>query len=528
MPRSLVLGAQAPRRWPVGVRTLIGTAGLWAACVVSAQASAPAAGTAPASTAAPAAAAPASAVFQFPVYRHAAEIDAACARLLKDARAQAERLQASPPSEAPNLIGELDEMTRRYEDTLGPLSVMAAVHPAKPLRDAAERCELQYQQFSAVFSQNAAVHAQLKRVQPADDIDRRFVHDQIEVFEDAGVALSADDQKRAQGLNEKITRLTQDFERQLREARVRLAFTAEELQGVPLTTWRRAPRDAKGRYLLDLNAPNFEAVADNAVQAPVRERIWRVYISQGGDANLRRLDEIARLRRSYAQLLGFASHDDLALRRRMAHDEATAQRFLASVKTAVAERELADLAVLRTEKAEHLGQADVKLERWDIGFYAERVRRKRHAVNQDEFRAYFPPEASLDFVFRVAQKMFGVRFQRQPMVLWHADARAYAVTDLASGHALGTLFVDLYPRADKYNHAAVWSFRSVSTRANRLPAAALVVNFNRQGLSLGELETLLHEFGHALHSLLSSTRYVSQGGTNTQLDFVEAPSQMLE
>jgi thimet oligopeptidase len=102
------------------------------------------------------------------------------------------------------------------------------------------------------------------------------------------------------------------------------------------------------------------------------------------------------------------------------------------------------------------------------------------------------------------------------------------VVDADTGSLLGTLFVDLYPRADKYKHAAVWSFRNASSLVDRRPAAALVVNFNRQGLTLDELETLLHEFGHALHALLSTTRHAAQGGTNVQLDFVEAPSQMLE
>jgi len=121
-----------------------------------------------------------------------------------------------------------------------------------------------------------------------------------------------------------------------------------------------------------------------------------------------------------------------------------------------------------------------------------------------------------------------VRFAPLEQATWHPDVRAFAVNDVASGALLGTLFVDLYPRADKYNHAAVWPIVNVSTRSGRLPAAALVVNFNRQGLTLDELETLLHEFGHALHGLLSTTRYTSQGGSSVLHDFVEAPSQMLE
>ncbi|MES1161734.1 MAG: M3 family metallopeptidase, partial [Rhizobacter sp.] len=155
-------------------------------------------------------------------------------------------------------------------------------------------------------------------------------------------------------------------------------------------------------------------------------------------------------------------------------------------------------------------------------------KRARFRLDPEAFRAYFPPQEGLAFVFRLATRLFGVQYELRDQPLWHPDARVYDVRDIASQKILGTLFVDLYPRADKFNHAAVWSFRNPSTLTQRLPAAALVVNFNRKGLTISELDTLLHEFGHSIHALLSTTRYATQGGTNVLLDFAEAPSQMLE
>ncbi|MBY0467795.1 MAG: peptidase, partial [Burkholderiaceae bacterium] len=252
----------------------------------------------------------------------------------------------------------------------------------------------------------------------------------------------------------------------------------------------------------------------------------------GGGANLDTLGALAQRRRELAQLFGHASYADFVLRHRMAHSEAEVQAFLSTVKEAVRTRELADLEVLRAEKARHLNQplAQTVLTRWDTAFYAERVRRAAYAVDQEQFRRHFPPDASLRFVFRVAERLFGITVApaATPQMLWHPEARTYTVTDNETKALLGTLFVDLYPRPDKFNHAALWSFRNVSTLVGRQPAAALVVNVSRRGLTLDELETLLHEFGHGLHALLSKTRYAGQGGTNVQLDFVEAPSQMLE
>lgn len=468
--------------------------------------------------------------YTFPSYTSAAQVDEACKALLDQARADEQRLQALPASTTTTLLDEFDAMTRRYEDTIGPLGLLAAVHPDKAVRDAADTCDLNYQAFNSAFQQNAKIYALLKQVQPADDIDARMLRDQLDAFEDSGVALSADKQERARAVQNEITRLGQEFERRVREDPTRVPFTALELAGVPKEAWKGLKRDAKGRYLLGIDYPTYDAVMQGAKSGASRERMWRAFQNHGGAENLKTLQQLGQLRREYAQLFGVDSFADFVMRRRMAQREADVQTFLASVKSTVAEREVADLALLREAKARDLKKplASTTLNRWDLPYYMQRERRARFNFDQEEFRNYFPPQASLDFVFRVATRLFGVQFESAPQPLWHPEAQSFNVRDIASQKVLGTLFVDLYPRDGKYGHAAVWSFRSSSTKAQRLPAAGLVVNFNRKGLSIDELETLLHEFGHAMHALLSNTRYASQGGTAVQRDFVEAPSQMLE
>ncbi len=466
-------------------------------------------------------------VYEFPRYERAEQVRADCDRMLADLKRQARAIETLPP--AADVLGALDGLTQRYEDTLGPLSLLTAVHPQKAVRDAADACNLAYQGFVSTLQQNPRIYARLKAAPLADVIDRRLQRDQLDAFEDAGVALPAAKRERARRVEHELTRLVQDFERRIRESRIRVAFSADELEGVPEAVWRRAPRDAQGRYRLGIDYPTADPVLERAVREPTRERMWRATLQIGGDANLRTLARLTALRREYAALFGFRSYADFVLRRRMVGSEARASSFLGDVGAAVAQRERNDLDMLREAKARETGRplAQTQLQRWDVRYFVERVRAQREAVDQEAFRRYFPPQRSLEFVFAIARHLFGVRFEAVDQVLWHAQARAFAVKD-ADGTLLGTLFVDLFPREDKYSHAALWSIRNVSTRTGRLPAAALVVNFNEQGLTLGELETLLHEFGHGLHALLSKTRYATQGGTNVLLDFVEAPSQMLE
>ena len=468
--------------------------------------------------------------YVMPTYQDAPTVNADCERMLADLKQQEASMQAAVSMLTSDLLAAFDAMTVRYENTAGPMSYLSAVHPNKEVRGAMEACEVKYQAFSTAALQNTTVYALLKKAQPLGNADQRFHQDLLNAFEDAGVGLSTEAKQRVLVLNDEIQRLSQDFSRNIREDKTQVAFTAAELQGVPKAVWAKAKRNEQGRYLLGLDYPSSVPVIEQANSAAARERMWRAFQNQGGTENLNVLRQLGDKRRALAAIFGFDSYANFMLRRRMAGSEDRVQTFLRGVKTSVEQRELTDLAALRAAKAHQLRTAPdaTVLRRWDVAYYTARVTREKFAVNQEAFRAYFPPDASLKFVFKLAQTLFGVSFVPVKQALWHVEARAFEARDDATGKTLGTFFVDLYPRPDKYGHAAVWSFRNSATEGSRLPAAAMAVNFNRSGLTLDELQTLLHEFGHGLHGLLSKTRYASDGGTNVQLDFVEAPSQMLE
>jgi thimet oligopeptidase len=464
----------------------------------------------------------------FPIFRDAAEIQAACDTGLSGARQRVSALERHAPDRT--WLRAADELNAYIEDVSNPIDFLSHVHPEQALRDAAQACALRWGEFLSTLGQNEALYRAARQVPAADAIDREFLRKTLEEAEDAGVGLPPEQRARAKAITDRLTDLSQQFEKNVRDDNTQLAFTEAELRGVPESVWKAAGRDGQGRVLLTLAYPHYFPVMQSAEDAAARERMWRGKTNQGGDANLKLLAEIAQLRREYAQLFGYASFDDFKLRRRMAENTAKVQGFLGDVKAAVAEAEQRELLELREAKVRHLNTPPdaTKLERWDVAFYTERVRRERYSVDQEAFRPYFPPQPSLQFALRVIEKMMGVRYKRVPARLWHPEVQAYAVSDAATGKPLATLLVDLYPRPGKYNHAAVFSYRNGSTLLQRVPQAALVVNFDRQGLTLDELETLLHELGHAVHNNLSATRYSSQAGTSTLRDFVEAPSQMLE
>ena len=465
----------------------------------------------------------------FPQFATAADLAQRCQRGLAEARSGLRAVERHPADL--RWLDAYDRFSAQLEDLANPLQFMAQVHPDKAIRSAAEACELRWNDFYSSLGQNPRLYQAVKRLRPTADGDQLLRRTLLDAFEDAGVGLPPAQRARAKQLNDRIAELGQAFERQVRDANVRVPFTEAELKGVPPAVWQGAKRDADGRLLLGVDYPTYDPVLQAAELGPTRERMWRAKTNEGGLANLAVLAEITRLRKDYVTLFGAASWSEFVLRRRMAETPARALAFLDEVKAAVQQRERDELGDLRALKARHLNTAveATRVERWDVNFYTELARQAQFRVDQEALRSHFPPQQSLQFALRLIERLMGVRYQRiDGAAAWHPEVQAYAVSDAATGKPLASLFVDLYPREGKYSHAAVCGLRSASPAQGRPSQAALVVNFDRKGLTIDELETLLHELGHAVHNNLSTARRALQAGTSVKHDFVEAPSQMLE
>jgi thimet oligopeptidase len=467
----------------------------------------------------------------FPKFDRGPQVASACTTGLEGAMLRVKELEKRKPG--PDWLKGWEALYDWEEDQSGPVIFLQNVHPNAEVRAEAEKCDQRWSDFQSALGMNELVFngARQSVALLKDPLDRRAAQLALEAFEDSGVALPKDRQARAKAIADKLSALSQQFNRNIRDARTRVAFTDAELKGVPESVWKDQPRDADGKVALPIDGPAYASVMQGAEDAGARERLWRAKTNEGGPDNLKLLAQIEQLRLEEAKLFGLASYDEFVLRRRMVETPAHAAKFLDDVHAAVADDDKHDTAELRDAKARHLGQPleVTRLQRWDTMFYAERVQRDRYAVDDEAFRPYFPPQESLRFVMRVAEKMFGVRYDKvDAAATWAPEVQAWAVSDVASNRKIATLYVDPYPRDGKYNHAAAWNFRNGAGYVPRQAQSALVVNFDRRGLSLRELETLMHEFGHTLRNNLSATRYASDAGENVAQDFAEAPSQMLE
>lgn len=467
-----------------------------------------------------------------PIYDKAAAISQICTSGLSEAKTRLDRLQAISleKAQAQTVFKAWNDLQIVLEDVEGPVFLLNNVSPNTEVRAEAEQCLLRTNVFSTELFLNEKVLERIRRSEPRHPSEAKLKKELIEAFEDTGVTLSAPKRARMKVILQRLEELRQEFSRNIRDNKSKVQFTAAELKGLPADYLQKVKQDEQGNTLLGFDYPEYEPFMANAEDEQARARYQAAFNSRGTPANIEILLDAMRLRREIADLYDLPSYAHYVIRRRMAQDPDKVKRFLAEVKNAVAELEKKELAELRAFKAESLGKSvdQVKFNRWDVSYYQNKLKKARYNIDQETLRRYFPTEASVAWAIHLSSELYGLRFRPATVAVWHPEVRYYDVFDRRSGRLLGGIYLDLYPRAGKYGHAAAFPVRGASKLAKRTPISVLVTNFNRQGLTHDELETLVHEFGHVLHGVLSEAEYITQAGTSVERDFVEAPSQMFE
>ena len=446
------------------------------------------------------------------------------------------------------LLPDLNRLQQRVGAFSNPVYLLANVAVDKATRDAAQQCIEKLSPLSTELYQSVPLFQRVQALKPADGVDRRYREELLENFEDSGASLPADKRARAKAISDELDVLGLAFQKAVNEDPTTVTLTVAEAAGLPEAWLAARKRDAAGNLVLGMNYPTVVPFFSNATSEDARRKVWTAFQNQGGVANLERLDKGLKLRFELAQLHGQPDFATMALKRRMAQTPKAVEDFLTGVREAVAQGEQRELGELRAEKAALLSQTagkpvdevqvQVQVQRWDTTYLQERLKRSRYAIDQEKLRAYFPTDKAVAFSIKVAERLYGIRFVAAKVPVWHPDVRYYDVFEAAgkgaknakdgNGAFIGGVYLDLTPRDGKYNHAAAFPVVPASRLSGQKPASVLVTNFNPQGLDHDELETMLHEFGHVLHGVLSTTRYIDQAGTSVKRDFVEAPSQMFE
>jgi oligopeptidase A len=375
-------------------------------------------------------------------------------------------------------------------------------------------------------------------------IRRRHLERTLRDFRRAGADLSPDGRQRLEALEVELARLEQEFSENVLDATADFTLhvtDGDRLAGVPsdaLARFRaRARAEGKDGWILTLDHPSWEAVMKHALDRELRERLHRAYFERGTVEpwdNRPLIPRIVELRKEKARLLGYANFPDYRLEEQMARSGGKARGFVAEM----VERTRPHWRRAFRELEVHARELDMdRLRPWDVSFVTESLRRKRFHLDDEELRPYFPLGSVLEGVFRISERLFGVRVEERPTQgAWHEDVRFFHLYG-ADGVLLGGFYTDLFPRREKRQGAWLNDFRYGGPRGEEgfEPHIAIIcANFPPPAedtpalLTHRDVETLFHEFGHLLHHMTSRVPIPSRGGVSVAWDWVEVPSQLLQ
>src|SRR5881227_3097264 len=370
--------------------------------------------------------------------------------------------------------------------------------------------------------------------------DEKLLKETLRDYRRAGLELPSDQRKEVEELRKELSKLGTDFDTNIVKATAPVMFTKADLDGVP-ESFLASPGIKTGDdvYTVMANVTwQFITVEENAKSEAIRKQLYVIHDTLAKDSNVSVLNQMLVLRNKIALRLGYKSWDDYQTEVKMAKTGANAEKYINDLVTGIQPKFDSEVAELQKLKAAETNDPNAKIEVWDWRYYSNQRNKQKYAVDKEALRAYFPFQKVLDGMFNVYQSIFGLRFEKiAAPYKWIDDLQLYMVTDSSTGEPLGMFYLDMFPREGKFNHFAqfeIISGKLLPDGKYQRPTVALRCNFSPPAadkpslMTHQEVETLFHEFGHALHSIVTRAKYGRFAGTHVPGDFVEAPSQMLQ
>jgi len=396
-----------------------------------------------------------------------------------------------------------------------------------------------------LFGRIVAVYQQKDHLELTAE-QSRLLEETYKGFVRGGAMLKGADKKRLTEINERLTVLSLQFgENVLKENNKFELVIADkaQLSGLPENVVAAAAeagneRGHEGQWVFTLHKPSMIPFLQYSDERDLRKQIYMAYINRGNNSNeldnKAILGEMAELRAERAKLLGFPTHANYVLDDNMAKTPENVYRLLNELWVPALNR--ANMEIVEMQKIIDAEGGGFELASWDWWYYAEKVKIQKYALDEEMLRPYFKMENVRAGAFEVATRLYGLQFKPRPdLPTYHEDVEVFEVQD-ADGSLLSILYVDYFPRASKRGGAWMGEFRQQSKVDGKdiRPVVYNVGNFTKPTadqpslLSVDEVNTLFHEFGHALHGMLSECTYETLAGTNVSRDFVELPSQIME
>lgn len=455
--------------------------------------------------------------------------------------------RAAAPGARPPSFGEtlraLDDALDTVSAGYGVSAFMGHVHPEHDVRDAGTAAEELLAKWRVELPFREDLYAAVKAFAATPDAAAlggeraRLLEHWVREFQRAGQDLEPEQRQELRILRARLVELEVLFQRNIAEYQDHLELTREELDGLPDSYVERLkPGSRPDSYQVSLEYPEVVPFMEEARRRDLREELELREWNKAVEANRPVLVEALAVRRRIAGLLGYPSWAHYAMKVRMAREPGAVRTFYDDLVPAI--REAAAPELERMQGALRAETGDDALKPWDVRYYDTQIRRTEYGVDQAAVADYFPLERVIDGMLDLTGDVFGLDYRRVPDAhAWHPDVRLFEIRDRASGDLLAHAYMDLFPREGKFSHAAAFPLVVARRSADgeRQPAvSAIVANFTPPSgdrpalLRHEEVVTLFHEWGHILHMSVSQAEFVRFSGAETESDFVEAPSQIME
>lgn len=440
-----------------------------------------------------------------------------------------------------NTLKALDDIYNEIGKVHSSVFLMAYVHPVSDIREKSLSAINKLNQFINELNMSLDLYEAVKEYADTEEAksltgsDKKFLEDTIRDFEHNGLGFPKEKRERIKSLQDKISELEVQFETNISSYKDELIVSEEEIKGLP-EDYKEERKTEDGNYRIDLSYPSYFPFMKYAESDEARKRLSEKFKNIASEKNLEVLDKILVERKRLTELHGYSSFAEYQLKLRMAKTPETVWKFEENLRQEVKKKADIDYRQLLEKKREYKKDSNItKVHSWESAFYTTMLLRENYQVDDEEIKQYFELDKVLDGLFYISKALFGVDFtETENPPVWHDEVRMFEVYE--SGNLRGRFYLDLFPRDNKFNHAACFDIISGKSteKGYQLPHAALVTNFPKPAknkpslLTHSDVVTLFHEFGHLLHNILTKAPYASQAGTNTVRDFVEVPSQILE
>jgi len=430
-----------------------------------------------------------------------------------------------------------NELTKVYETE----SLLAFVHPDKDIRDECLKQTAVLEKFFNEIALSEPLYKAVKTYSKTDEAKKlpgarkKYLKETIEEFERNGFALPKEKRNQLKKIQDKLSDLGIQFDSNISSHKDYLIVTEKDTDGLP-DDYKEEHRQDDGTYKIGLAYPSYVPFMKYSKSDEARKKLAKKYKNIAADKNLDVLKQILIEREKMAHLLGYKTYAEYRTEDRMAKSPKNVWDFENRLKEKVTEKAKKDYQELLEVKRKYKNDESIQtIESWEAAFYNNILLKEKYKLDHQKLKEYFDLNQVIKGLFSIAQHLYDIEFKEiEKPSGWHDDVRFFEV--LEQGKLIARFYLDLFPRPDKYNHAALFGIIPGKKMEDdyQIPTASLVCNFpkptkDKPALMLhSDVETLFHEFGHLMHDLLTRAELSAQAGTNVARDFVEMPSQIFE